>query len=132
MDSTGTEQQCKATAKSGERCQGAALPEDSFCWWHSPDKAEERADARSKGGYARHGRKIGETSDGEKVLIRSAADVIPILERAVNDLLCLENSISRARTLGYLAGVVVKAYEVTDLSERLAALEEALRSRDEE
>ncbi len=42
------------------------------------------------------------------------------------DTLGLENSIARARTLGYLVGVAAKLLEVGELEERLAYLEAAV------
>ena len=39
------------------------------------------------------------------------------------DTLCLENSISRARTLAYLATTAIKLLEVGEFEQRLAALE---------
>jgi hypothetical protein len=54
-------------------------------------------------------------------------DVVRLLERAVNDALVLENSLQRARTLGYLAGAVVKAFEMGELEVRMKTLEERLK-----
>lgn len=51
-------------------------------------------------------------------------DLLPLLQRTINDVLELENSLNRARTLGYLAGIATKALELTDLADRLATLEE--------
>ena len=55
--------------------------------------------------------------------------MIQLLVRAVNDLLSLENSVQRARTLGYLGGVAIKALEVGNLEERVAELERVLKGR---
>jgi len=126
-DTTGTarDPRCSATAKSGARCQGKALPGLLFCWWHEPSKAQERTAARAKGGHARHGRKIGSTGRRGGVRITCAADTLPVVADAINDLLGLEVSISRSRAIGYLAGVVCNVYETTDLTERIEGLERA-------
>jgi hypothetical protein len=63
------------------------------------------------------------------VAITSVADVLPVIERSVNDVLRLENSISRARAIGYLCGVAIKTLELSELAERVAALEAALGAR---
>ena len=60
------------------------------------------------------------------VPLASLSDVVQLLEQTVGDLLTLENSISRARAVGYLCGVVVKALEASDLEERIVRLEEQL------
>jgi hypothetical protein len=81
------------------------------------------AAARRAGGQARHGRKIGTTGDGPAVVLSSLGDVLALLERAVNDVLTLENSVNRARALGYLAGAWGALYESSELERRVAALE---------
>ena len=58
------------------------------------------------------------------VQLGTVADVVRLLESSVRDVLQLENSVSRARCIGYLAGVAVKALEVSSLEERIQRLEE--------
>lgn len=129
MASTGNGRRCKATTRSGKPCQAWAVEESDFCFWHDPGRAHERRAARRRGGHARHGRHIGPTGDVEPVTITSARDTLPILAEAVNDLQALENSVSRARAIGYLCGQVIKAFEVTELQARVEALESALARR---
>jgi hypothetical protein len=107
------------------------LEGSDFCYWHDPGMAEARRQSRAKGGRARHGRTVKPPSGRDPVTVEVAGDVLPILERAINDVLALENSISRARAVGYLCGQVVKAFEVTELQERVEALEVALSKRGE-
>ena len=57
------------------------------------------------------------------------ADVVALLQDTINDALRLENSLQRARTIGSLAGVIIKALEYATLQERVEALEQALKSR---
>jgi hypothetical protein len=102
-----------------------------FCFWHDPDLTEERRRARAKGGHARHGRTVKPPNGRDPVTVKVAGDVLPLLERAVNDVLALENSIARARAIGYLAGQVIRAFEVTELQQRVEALELALSKRGE-
>ena len=60
-----------------------------------------------------------------------AADVLSLLEEAVNEVRsdAAADPLDRARTLGYLAGVALKALEVRDLATRVEALEAVLRGR---
>ncbi len=83
------------------------------------------------GGRARHGRKLGSAALsgselGSILTIETVADVMGLLRRAVADTLMLERSLGRARTVGYLAGIMLKALEVGELEERIAALEAQL------
>ena len=120
---TNTAKRCKATKRDGRPCQAWSVAGSEFCFWHDPARAADRARASANGGHARHGRHLVSTDDGEPVSVADVADVLALLERAVNDVLTLENSIARARALGYLAGAALRALEVGQLEQRLEALE---------
>jgi len=57
-------------------------------------------------------------------------EVVNLLEQAVNDVLSLENSLQRGRTIATLANAVIKALQFATLEERLEAVEMALRLRE--
>jgi hypothetical protein len=63
--------------------------------------------------------------------LHSVAEIQRVVEVGVLGALELENSLSRSRTLGYLAQVALRALEVGELEERLAALESAIHPRQE-
>lgn len=44
---------CSAITRGGSRCNSPVLPDQAFCWVHSPDAAEARREASRKGGHAR-------------------------------------------------------------------------------
>ena len=125
-----TAPKCQATTKNGTPCQAYALAGSDYCFHHDPNQAAQRREARSKGGRARHGRHIGPVGQAEPVVLATMADVATLLERAINETLQLENSIQRARTIGYLAGHFLKALDMAALEQRVIALEHALESRE--
>ena len=104
-----------------------------YCFFHDPATVAQRRASRAKGGRARHGRDLGPVGAGdpEPVTIKRAADVLPILASEINELRALERSVQRSRCIGYLCGIVVKVFDVTENAERFAALESALRARSE-
>ena len=126
---TSTARSCQATTRSGQPCKAAALADSPFCFTHDPNTADDRRAARSKGGAARHGRVIGSAAPAEPVSVKTTADIVGLLERAINDALGLENSLNRARTVGYLALAACKALELDQLADRVAALEAVLKAR---
>ena len=118
---------CEGVTKRGHRCQNPVLPGRPWCWWHDPDRADDRREARSRGGRARHGRRLGTTNSGELVTISDLGDVVKLLERTINDALRLENSLSRANTIARLASVLCGIYQVSELEARITVLEVAVR-----
>lgn len=93
------------------------------CFIHSPAHKTERDVARRLGGKRRRRTKAPHPETGPAKL-RDANTIQSLVERAADDVLRLENSVARARTLGYLAGVAIKAYETHNLEERLTTLED--------
>ena len=63
--------------------------------------------------------------------LKTAQDVLALIEEQVN---AARNeseagTMQKARTIGYLAGIALKAVEVADLSARVEALERVLKRR---
>lgn len=121
---------CSAKTKTGKPCQGFAVHGSTCCFTHSPDRAADRARANSKGGKARQGRVVGKIGQvAATVTIASVGDVLKVITDAINDCLTLEKSIARSRTIGGLASVALKAFEVSELEQRIAALEARLEAQ---
>ena len=95
---------------------------------HSPEHADEMAEARRLGGLRRRKEKaVSGAYDFEG--LGSILRIRRLLEVAALDTLSLENSIARSRTLAYLAQVSVNLLEKGEIEERLAAVEGALGPR---
>jgi hypothetical protein len=64
--------------------------------------------------------------------LRTAADVLAVLEEQVAAVRSDPHAgpLERARTVGYLAGVTLKAIEAGNLAARLEALEAVLKARE--
>ena len=105
-------------------CQAAPVKDGDHCFWHSPEYAEDVAEARRLGGLRRR-REVAVSGAYEVNGLETVGDLRRLLVIAALDTLGLENSIARARTLGYLVGVAGKLLETGELEERLAALEAA-------
>jgi len=119
---------CKGPKEDGGRCQAAPLLDGDFCLMHSPEHAEEMAEARRLGGLRRRREKAVSGAyafDGPT----DVGQVRRLLEIAALDTLSLENSVARSRTLTYLAQVALKALEVGELAERIEALERLVAPR---
>jgi ribosome modulation factor len=63
--------------------------------------------------------------------LKTARDVLALLEEQINAVRNepLAGSLEKARTVGYLAGIALKAVEVADLAGRVEAVERVLKRR---
>jgi hypothetical protein len=57
------------------------------------------------------------------VSLRSADEILALIERAAGDALLLQGE-RRARAIGYLCSIALKALEIGELEDRLQALED--------
>jgi hypothetical protein len=97
------------------------------------DPEERRAYDRE---YKRTARTGGGPTPGQTRVpvpfrLKTAAGVLALLEEQVGALRADESlsTVERARTIGYLAGVSLKAIEAGDLAARLQAVEATLKGR---
>jgi hypothetical protein len=115
---------CTFVMPAGRLCRATPMHDEPFCFWHSPETAEEAAEARRLGGLHRKKKKTVGAVFGFRGL-RTIEDNQGLLETAAIETLALENSISRNRALASFAAVGAKLIEVGDLEERLTVLEAA-------
>ena len=119
---------CSFIRLDGSQCRAGPMRDQQYCFWHLPGNEEEAAETERLGGLRRRREKVmAETFDFQG--LASVTDIRRLLEVAAVDALGLENSISRARTLAYLAQVAGRLLEVGELQDRVAELEETLRRR---
>lgn len=66
--------------------------------------------------------------------LKTAADVLALLEEQVGAVRAEEKagSLEKARTIGYLAGITLKAIEAGNLAARIEMLEKVLKTRNGE
>ena len=119
---------CRAIAAGGGQCRAAPLRESDWCLWHSPDHAAEVTEGRRLGGLRRR-REVAISGAYDFDGLESVTHIRRLIEVAALETLGLENSLSRSRTLVYIAQVALKALEVGELEDRLAAVEATLRPR---
>ena len=121
-----TNRQCAFRLRSGEKCRMHPLQNSEFCWAHSPDRKKEVQEARRLGGLRRK-RESTISCAYQFESLDTVDGIRRIVLIAVLDALSMENSMSRARTLAYLAQVALRMLEVSEIEERVAALEELVR-----
>lgn len=119
---------CIHLLPDGRPCRAWPLRDGDRCFWHSPDREEEAAEARRLGGLRRRRERTVQGAydfDG----LASVATIRRLLEIATVDALGLDNSIARSRVLIAAALAAAKLLELGKIEERLARLEAASEQR---
>jgi len=125
-----SDKKCKANTKTGEKCKAFAN-ESGFCFTHDATKGRERAMARRNGGLAT---KQPHYAD-ESVLpssIRKIEDVLIVLDYALQESIGLDNSIQRGRLIVSIAHGYIEALKVSEMEQRLEAVEMTLKLREKQ
>jgi hypothetical protein len=119
---------CASLKENSQPCGAPRMRDGDHCLMHSPEHAQEAAEARRLGGLRRR-REVTLAGAYDIGGLETVADTRRLLQIAVVDTLSLENSISRSRTLAYLAMAALKTLEVGELENRLSMLEQAVLSK---
>lgn len=114
---------CKAKTQSGQACRMKALKGSKYCFTHDPGTRAQQAQARKAGGKNRHTAHAGDPGT-IPAQIASLQDAGAILAYTLQELLVMDNSIPRARALLALFDSYVKSFEIGELEQRIAALEQ--------
>jgi hypothetical protein len=109
---------------NGRPCRATPLRDEAHCFWHSPETAEEAAEARRVGGLHRRKKKTVASIYGFHGL-RTIEDLQSLLETAAIETMALENTIARNRAIGGFVAVGAKLIEVGELEARIEVLEVA-------
>lgn len=112
---------CAGKTKKGKACRAFSVKGSKYCQAHDPALAAARAAWRKAGGESRA------TPEGDPVELMGPEDVRTGLAAVIGSTWKLANTGERSRALisGYLAAL--RTFEVGELEERVAALEEILQ-----
>jgi hypothetical protein len=110
---------CGHVTKAGTPCQANATP-SGFCFYHDPNRKQERKAASVKGGMRSRKPSVLPPHDAAK--LQSVADVLTLLRETIDDVRQGMDS-KTANCLAYLASVGLRAITGEKFEERLAALE---------
>ncbi len=111
---------CTGTTNAGERCRAVAV-KDGLCALHANPKLA--AEMGRMSGKARRSRKSLEQPQPELAPPRTAQEVRIALGQFISDVRARRLDSKLAGTLGYLANVLLKSIEISDVEARLASLE---------
>lgn len=112
-------QRCRAKRTDGTPCAALALPTGRYCWAHDPELAEQRRQARAKGGAA-----TAKQARLAKLIPPRLIDVYDKLETALEEVHDGSLNPRAASAMASLAGAMVRVLTSGELEERVRRLEE--------
>lgn len=118
---------CAFRHPDGRPCGAPPLRDCAFCRMHDPAHAAEVEESR-KLGRQRQRRYVAIQGSYDLDGLSSTEDRLRVIEMVTLDILTLENTLARARTVGYLMGQADKLAKSSEMEERMAALEAAVQA----
>jgi hypothetical protein len=116
---------CLAASKTGAPCQARAKAGTSFCAFHDPRATAEQDEARRAGGRSRSAPRAVLPAEEADLVLEGPRDLPALLADTINRVRKGALDPRVANTVGYLAGVLIRAFEVSELEERIRRLEGA-------
>ncbi len=115
--------QCAAITETGSPCRAQALKGGKLCFTHAPESSAERARAHRLGGQRR---RVGHAGEVGLVpaQVRTSTDVLTVLDYSLQEVLAIENSISRGRLLVALCAVYTQTIRTIEFERRIRSLED--------
>jgi len=118
---------CRFIKTDKQKCKAWAMSDSEFCYFHNPDISEaEKKEIQSRGGQAN---KIKVLEPLEPITLKRGDDVILLLEDTINKVRAGKMDLRVANCMGYLAGHLIKAIEITKLENRVEIIERAILER---
>ncbi len=114
---------CVFVKSDGEACQAHTIKESEFCFSHDPNMREEKIAAVSRGGSSprRNYNPLPE------IKIENVKDVVNLLSVTISEVRAGSVELRVANCIGYLSGHLIKAFEISNLENRLEKLEEIIK-----
>lgn len=112
---------CRGTRTDGEPCGSQIVSESGYCFAHDDTKAEERTQARRRGGHA-----SSAISRTRRLAPTALRDTYTSLEAALSEVHDGGLSPARASAMASVARAMVFVLQSGELEERVRAIEEGL------
>ncbi len=103
---------CQYISKIGARCQADPQTGKAYCFFHDPGQKSKQAAARRQGGEARSRQTEPEITlppNLPAIPLHKASDVFELLAQTVNHFRRGEMDMRAAKTIGYLASLLLRA-----------------------
>lgn len=118
---------CEYTKPDGTKCEAHATKESEFCYFHNPDISDEaKREAQSNGGKTK-ALKLQEALP--ELIISKPSDAVLLVADTISRVRAGTLDIRTANCLGFLSDKLLKAFEVSQLNERVEVIERVILER---
>lgn len=108
----------------GKQCGASAMKGGLFCYLHNPEIShEEKLEAQTRGGQ---NRSLKVYQPLLPIKIEKTGDIMKLLTDTINQVRQGSLDCRIGNTIGYLAGIALKAYETSELEGRLDKIEQSI------
>lgn len=118
--------QCTHIGDDGQQCRAWARHDKEYCFRHDPESREVSIEASRRGGLARE---IAVETPLEAIPVSTAKDVVTLITRTINEVRAGTLDPRIANTIGYLAGHLIRAFEVAELEGKVEEVRAVLIGR---
>jgi hypothetical protein len=111
-------QKCKFQRPDGTSCKATSTV-SGFCFFHDPDREQERSEARRKGGRSRGRAPAVLPMTAADVQVEDVAGVVSLLGETITQVRKGALDAKIGHVTGYLAGIMLKALEGAELAKQI-------------
>src|SRR5579872_6571128 len=104
---------CAHLRPDGTACRARPQHGSDYCSFHDPATAAKRHECRRQGGIERTRSRAVLPPGVAKIRIRGTADVVKLASQTIQQVRCGQLEVRIANSIAQLAGVVLKAMELT-------------------
>ena len=116
---------CEFIKSNGEQCNANAMRDSQFCFTHNPKMKKAKKEAVIKGGKSPK----KNYNPLPPVDLADNQGVARLLAQVINEVRRGEIDLRVANCIGYLAGHLIKALEISDLEKRVEEIEKTIKER---
>lgn len=118
---------CEFIKPDGQKCEAHAIKDSEFCYFHNPDISdEEKREAQSNGGKTKA---LTLKEPLPELPIAKPEDAVMLVADTISRVRAGKLDIRTANCLGFLSDKLLKAFETSQLDDRLERLERLLAQR---
>lgn len=122
---------CAFCKTDGTTCRATAQATSDYCFFHDPEKAVQRKEARKRGGKRNRQAAVQPLPGAaEDLPLASVADVVALLAQTVNQVRKGQMDAKTGNCLAVLSGCLLRALEGNELAKQIEELRRRLDERD--